>query len=114
MHVHLFPPHSTCTTCVTPAPFRPLLPQVSLKSKPFTEGSVLVEVETSCKDGKPLKSKKADAGYDVYFCNDDPFDANKATEPLAKFFLGSVSLPKITLQFTKDNWDKPQLLIMYV
>merc|ERR1712025_726275 len=86
--------------------------QVSLKSRPYTDGNVLVEVATSCKDGKELQSRKSTQTDDlVYFCNDDPNDPTKETEPLAKFDLDRDSLyAKNTLQFTKADWDVPQKL----
>ena len=81
-----------------------------MKSRPFTYYTVEVEVETSCKDNEPLKTRVTAAGNPYNYCNDDPSDANKATEPLAMFLQGNVKYPKHILKFTKYNWDKPQLL----
>jgi len=83
--------------------------EVSLKSRPFTSGSVAVEVRTSCKNGQPLQTK-ADGSDTAYFCNDDLVDPNAETEPLAKFQAGARLLPVTTLTFNQQDWDKPQQL----
>ena len=44
--------------------------ELALKSQPFTDGDVVVEARTSCKDSEPLQVRKVGNGHE-YFCNDD-------------------------------------------
>jgi len=83
--------------------------QVSLKSKPYTTGPVVVELQTSCKNGKALHSR-AQGNDKKFFCKDDPNDANKETKPLAEFIVNGRGHYVTTLLFTASNWNVPQKL----
>ena len=44
--------------------------ELALRSQPFTDGDVVVEARTSCKDGESLQVRKVDNGHE-YFYSDD-------------------------------------------
>ena len=95
-----------------PGPNPCAIQQVKLKSKPFTDGNVILELQTSCIGGKQLQKRKQ-GDDDFYFCTDGANPSDE-TKPLASFKVGTKNLYVTTLPFSKTDWDTYKTLEMFV